>query len=372
MIGFLIYLATDYHIPHMLYLVPFIILFILNYKRIDFNLRNININYFIIFIIVGLSFINILFLKNIRAIDFVPYTVLMIPGFFIAKFIKKIDLKIIVLFILFESLVSIIEYVLGISTIFYKSDFYVKYKVYKFFYFTRTYGLSSNSSIFALKLLLAILLIDYFDLFKKYKTLIMIVLFFGILFSFSRTVIIVLVFYYVMQLIAFFIKTISNPHQKFKFSKYFYFTSAMIFVIFIFISISINISKNPFYNQITRGKNHIELSGREEIWPQFIDEIKSNLIFGNHSKKFLANYRGGKIHAHNSFLQTLANNGIIIFVFFILLLLININKNNILYILTLTLYSMTQYGYFWGISLTDIILFLFFIYNNQTVKAELK
>jgi len=372
MIGFLLYLATVYHIPHLLYLVPFIILFILNFKKINFDYRKIKINYLIIFIIVGLSVLNILLSKNSRLIDYVPYTILMIPGYFIAQHLKKKDLKIIVLFILFESLVSIIEYVLGISTIFYKSDFYTKYNAGDFFYFTRTYGLSSNSSVLALKLFLAILIIDYFDLFKKFKVPIILGLLFGILFTFSRTIIVVLAFYYVMRFVSFLIKTIANPNQKFKLSEYYYFATFAVFFLSIFISI--NLSKHSFYDQMTRGKNHVELSGREVIWPQFINKIKSDFVFGNHSKKYLADYHGEKniIHAHNSFLQVLANNGIIIFIFFILLLVININRYNILYILSLTLYSMTQYGYFWGISLTDIILFLFFIYNNQTVKEELK
>ncbi len=371
MIGFLLYLATVYHIPHLVYLVPFLILFIVNFKKIDFSFKKINFNYLIIFVIVALSFLNILISKNARFIDYIPYTILMIPGFFIAQFIKKIDLKVIVLLILFESLVTIVEYILGISTIFYKSDFYTKYASGEFFYFTRTFGLSSNSSVVALKLFLAILIIDYFNLFEKYKVLITTGLLFGILFSFSRTIIVVLTFYYGMKLIAFLIKTIDNPNRKFKLSDYTYFATIFVFVLCVIISI--NLSKDSIFNQMTRGKDHVELSGREIIWPQFINKIKSDFIFGNHSKKYLADYHGEKnvIHAHYSFLQVLANNGIVIFIFFILLLAININKYNILYILALTLYSMTQYGYFWGISLTDIILFLFFIYNNDKVKESL-
>lgn len=371
MIGFFLYLATVYHIPHSLYLLPFLILFVVNINKIDFSLKKIKTNYLIIFIIVGLSLLNILLSKNSEIIDFIPYTILMIPGFFIAQFVKKIDLKIIVILILFEALVSIVEYILGISTIFYKSDFYTKYASGEFFYFTRTFGLSSNSSVVSLKLFLAILIIDYFKLFEKHKMLIITGLLFGILFSFSRTIIIVLTFYYGIKLIAFLIKIIDNPNRKFKLSEYYYFATLIVFVLCVMVSI--NLSKHSIFDQITRGKEHVELSGREVIWPQFITKIKSDFIFGNHSKKYLADYHGEKSvsHAHNSFLQVLANNGIIIFILFMLLLIININKHNSLYILSLTLYSITQYGFFWGISLTDIILFLFFIYNNKQSKESM-
>ena len=63
------------------------------------------------------------------------------------------------------------------------------------------------------------------------------------------------------------------------------------------------------------------------------------------------------IHAHNSFLQVIANNGILLGGFLIVLTLAKLNKKNIVYIVPLLVYSLTQYGIFWGTSLTDVVFF---------------
>ena len=373
MIGFLLYLCTVFKVSHYLYIIPFLILFIINIKKIDFNFSKIKLNYLIILFIVILSFINILLSKNNNLIDYIPYTLLMIAGYFIAEHIKKRDLQIIVLFIVLETLVAVVEYLLGINTIFYKSDIFRKYSSEALFYYTRTYGLSANSSIYALKLLMAILMIDYFNLFKSnIKNIIKIIILAGLVFSFSRTVLIVVLFYYILIFIIPVIKVFKNPYFKFSIKKYYNYFAVSLFVIAVIVSI--DFYKKTFYTQITRGKSNIELSGREIIWPQFINKIKKDPIFGNHSKKFYADYHGVKnaIHGHNSFLQVLANNGVIIFVLFIVLLFINITKYNIIFILAIILYSMTQYGIFWGISLLDIFMFMLFIYNTDKKRLAIE
>ena len=123
--------------------------------------------------------------------------------------------------------------------------------------------------------------------------------------------------------------------------------------------------------QFTRGSGGVELSGRSEIWTFFLLFISDNFIFGNGSVKL---YAEGGMHAHNSFLQLLANNGIVLSFLYIAWLGININKNNFIYVISILIFSTAQYGVFWGTSVMDITLFLllFTPLGNSNVNASNK
>ena len=117
-------------------------------------------------------------------------------------------------------------------------------------------------------------------------------------------------------------------------------------------------------NQFTRGTKEINLSGRDEIWLKFINFISSHFWFGNGSNKVYVDYYTHPIHAHNSFLQILANNGIIIFLMFLLLIFTNLHSKNRIYIVSMILVSMFQYGIFWGISFMDILFMVILFRTN--------
>jgi O-antigen ligase len=109
-------------------------------------------------------------------------------------------------------------------------------------------------------------------------------------------------------------------------------------------------------NQFTRNTQKVDLSGREKIWAQYIDQILSNPWFGNASHKVWFKY-----HAHNSFLQLIATNGIIISIFYFGFIVTHARRNNLIYLAVMMVYSFFQYGIFWGISIIDIVFYVFLL-----------
>jgi len=126
--------------------------------------------------------------------------------------------------------------------------------------------------------------------------------------------------------------------------------------------IGINAIGSKIYDQFTRGTKKIELAGRPDIWARYFKFIESNKYFGNYSQKLEVNLNMNdqKQHSHNSFIQVAANHGLIIASLFLILLFGNITRRNYIYIIALAIYSLAQYGIFWGFSITDIVLFIFF------------
>jgi O-antigen ligase len=76
------------------------------------------------------------------------------------------------------------------------------------------------------------------------------------------------------------------------------------------------------------------------------------------------------IHAHNSFLQLLASNGIIISFLFLGILFFIWTKKNLLLLIPILLYSCFQYGIFWGFSLLDVFFFSILITNTNLLDEE--
>ncbi|GAP67738.1 O-antigen ligase like membrane protein, partial [Bacteroidales bacterium 6E] len=117
--------------------------------------------------------------------------------------------------------------------------------------------------------------------------------------------------------------------------------------------------------QFTRGKEGVNMfSGRFYIWNEFYNFIKQNLFWGNNSYKYFIDYFGKRAHAHSSFLQILATHGIFITILYLILIVKNLNKINFPFVLVMLIYSTSQYGIFWGFSMTDIVLFIL-IFNTR-------
>jgi len=363
MIAFLIFLSTLDYIPHQVILLPVILVLIKNRnKTIQFNKHQIYI-LLIITIITFLSFLNSLFhvFQLESYTNLFPYTSLMFASFILAYYLEKKDFEIFVTLILIESIIVIIEYILGINTIFYFSDKFERFKSFSFLYYTRPFGLSTNSSVIAEKIMLSILIINYLNLFKK-KILFYVIFGIALTFTFPRTVLVALIVFFLIKKIS----TLEfSPSVK---RKTLYITIAFLFVIIISVIVGYKKYTKKIEEQFTRGNKKIELAGRNIIWDKYFDFIDHNFWFGNYSQKYGIKYhhRAGLTHAHNSFIQVLANHGIFITVFFILLIIVGINKMNYIYILPLIVLSLAQYGIFWGISLNDIIL-LFFLQNRKNI-----
>jgi len=301
--------------------------------------------------------------------DFSPYYFLLISTYYIAVNLNKRDLKILILLISAESIIGILEFGLGISSVIPGYEIESISSREHLLYYKRVFGLSSNSSIFAYKVLIAIILIHYLKLIEvKYK-IIIVLLYAAVLVSFNRTVIISLIIFYFIIIFNFSKKILysclRNRIHKSDLLK----SVLLIFSIFIII-VLLFIKFEDVIVQFTRNTGEIEMSGRNLIWPQFISFIKQNLWFGNGSYKYFIDYFGINAHAHNAYIQIVATNGIFIALLYFLLVLLNIKKKNALYIFIFLIFSIMQYGIFWGISLADIIVYSMLFVNREKLLEE--
>jgi hypothetical protein len=366
MFGVLLYLPTIALIPHFAFIFPLVYLLIKSkgdFTDFRFNWKKVDFNIIIITSICLLSLLNkLIFYQNAESIfDLIPYTTLIFLSLFYAKRIDVFNLKVLIFLIFIESISVIVEYLIGINTFIpgIEDMTNVMKQHSNEFYYSRPYGFSNNSSVIAYKILLAYLLMDFLNLKSKIHYAIRIIFLVAIFLTFSRTIFLTLLLYIFLN---FSIPFFSACFQllKLRIKKSNLNIVIMSIILLAFGSVLIIKYLDKIISQLTRNKG-IDLSGRDEIWSDFFDFINSNWIFGNGSYKYEVEYYSGFIHAHNSFIQTLANNGIIITSLFLFLILFNLRRNNLLYIFTLIVYSLFQYGIFWGISLLDIILFVFLI-----------
>lgn len=332
-----------------------------NFKLLELSRSQILSGILVLFILI-LSLLNWLInldsslgiTENISTFFILPFTLLAGLSF------RRIDAKILLSLIAIECLVGCYEFSLGIRSVFPAiNNATTPILEQGMWYSHRVYGLSTNSSVLALKVLAGMLLIQFYD-FKGVKwNIIQIVFWLAVLITFNRTVIITLGVFYFLN---FSLRAMDNISKKRRHLARLVFLSivsivAVVFATFYFDSI---------VHQFTRDKG-VDLSGRDTIWLYFSEFIANNLWMGNGTIKFLT--EEGK-HGHNSFLQMLATNGLVISVFYFTLIFININRKNVVVIAAIIVYSLTQYGIFWGISMLDILLYLF-LFQSERERSKL-
>ena len=360
MFGFLTYLPTIVFVPHILALLLFLYLMLLNpkytsnkiYQLITNPKSTISVNTFVVGLLVLVSLLNsaINYEKIEEISQIVPYYIFIPATYYIAKVVKPKQWNWFIILVCLEVGVAIFQYANGIQT-FFPDDLHVS-KSYNpdLLYYRRPNGMSASSSTLANKIFISLLLTFYLKYKRNTKLLIQAILFIGIALTFNRTVFAALLFFYGFRFIYNSIDTKFKPSRMFVGSVFLFIGLAAISYIAVMYS-------DTIYQQLTRNKG-VDLSGRDQIWAFFIDFISKNLFFGNNGFKILFN---GKMHAHNSFLMVIATNGIIIFSIYMFLLFRNIKRENMIFIFTLIIYSFVQYGIFWGISVMDICLFYFMI-----------
>ena len=384
MYGFLLFLPTLALVPHASFFFPLVYSLIMtkgDIAKIKKDYFVVDRNLLIIILIIISCFFNLYFhLKpSASIVEFIPYTFLMLLSYFYSNQIKTSHLKVLIYLISLESIVVIVEYLLGVKTIIPQlielNTVVSENPELNLLYDTRPLGLSSNSSSIAYKILLAFLLIDFLKLKENIFILIRVVLFVGIVLTFNRTVLIVVLLYFFLKLLKPVLMAVIDfiylkVNEKYKV------LIGIGFVSFMLIAGLLITYASTVFSQFTRDKGIAGLlSGRDEIWADFWKFIQSNLFFGNGSSKLLVDYYSGPIHAHNSFLQIIANHGILISLLFLILLFTSIKRRNFIYVITLIFYSLLQYGIFWGISLIDIVLFVFLFrldLNEEQQDCSLK
>ena len=352
MIGLLLFLVTIPVFPHILFAAVAIYALFFRWRDISSALTQ-NKGFvvgLVIFIIGGL--INFLVHTANQTSNEVPYFLAMPLSILIAYAMRKQDLRIFLFLLCIEVGVGAYELVNGIQTVFQGVTDETINLDEDLLYYRTVFGLSVGSNSFAFKLLFGMICIDLLYRDWTYKSVLLkIVLLMGLVMSFNRTTIIA---YCVYQVVYFCVWPNRLPFKK-EYRVYILLLLALLVggIVFKFRE---EISA-ALFEQFTRGRGEFDLSGRPLIWSEFLTFIDAHLWFGNGSFRVLVPYYSGMIHAHNSFLQVIANNGILLGGFLIVLTLAKLNKKNIVYIVPLLVYSLTQYGIFWGTSLTDVVFF---------------
>ena len=357
MIGLLTYLPTTAYFPQFFFLLAFAYALFRERARIqkdfsDFLFERkhpISTNLAIIGSIIFLSSLNrIIHWKAASQWgEMFPYFFLLIPAYILAIYFKERDAKTLAIFVVLESVVVILEWMSGVSTFDTRLHGFRDFGDTDLAYFTRPLGWSESSSVMATKLLITWFLIDFFDFRSRWWWLAKGLMLAAVILTFNRSVLLALGIYLVIsQSIAF---------LKLKYS----FENAILGFVGIVVgsigAIGVGILKwREIIGQLTRNKGTVELTGREYIWADFIDFIFANPLYGNNSiKLWLDEY-----HAHNAYIELIATNGIIIACIYFLLIARNIHSKNWVFVVPILIFGITQYAFFWGISLFDILFWV--------------
>lgn len=321
-------------------------------------------------------------------------------------------LRFLVIITAVECAVGLMEYGTGIRSFLLDLGDRTLIDNYELLYDSRVYGLSVNSSILGLKVFAAFLLIDYVRFNAFWEWVLRVLLLVGLLISFSRTPILVLIAYWGLTgLIGVFrqkTRTVKVPALQFKLM--------VLLAVFVFNSSlkyqltrgessaesAYTTSANASKPKIPKNTNTIPIkpgqvepekqrmgdrlmmqaegvqsSGRKLIWINYINFIEANLWFGNGSDKLmLRSYQPGtnsykEVHAHNSYLQLLASHGLIIFLLFVLFYLMYSKWINLIVVGSILLFCMANYSIFYGFSYMDVVLLIFLVnplklnYDNE-------
>ena len=333
--------------------------------------------------------------------------------FLIAKdFFNETTKKIIIGFVLVEIIVAVFEFLTAQRTLFFQEEIKSVFS-YNSLYKSRVYGFASNSPIFALRIFIALTFVFQVQLKAFLKVLAYVILIGGILVSFNRTIILISALLIFLGFIRSFIPVISKGMKQLKTAVFIQFSSLLLVLI---VLVQIPYLKYSFTkgdssektevpetwkideDQLTCADQHtldmkdipdlnlpvwmgvsasessqkMNTSGRTIIWLNFMSFIFEHPLIGNGTHKVSLRILNKKreieyIHAHNSFLQYAATNGLLMLFLMLLLLFLNWNWKNSILIFCVIIFSQLQYGIFWGISLLDI----YFIYLICSTKNSL-
>lgn len=358
-VAFIIYLSTTEFVSNSILLL--VLPFILIERRFKIN-KHHDRRYFFLLIVV-LAILNevygILFnhieLENILYV--LPYFLLTFLVIIITDYINKPIVKWILLFIIFEIAVGVLQYILGVRsfTTFRGS---IDLPETNLFYLKNVYGISGNSSGFSAKIFIALLLY-YKDksVIRLKEPIFLAIIIIGLIITFNRTMIIAsLIFLFLL-----FLKDYRINSKKNIIIKLLVLISVLITIYIIYVNY-FDIIIQQFYV----GRDSLSDASyyeRQDIVNYFLSFIKDNPLLGNNS--FKLNYTtldGRVLHAHNSYLQLFANNGLIISSLYLYFVSSYINKQNFIFVIPILITGLAQTSIFWGVSFFDLILF-YFLFN---------
>lgn len=268
-----------------------------------------------------------------------PYIILVVLAVFVGWTFHRRDLTMVVLLTCVEVLVGIIEYAMGVHSIV-GATFVgeTSLDATELLYFRRVYGLSLNSSGYAFKVLVAftIAMVLRSEWPKKLWIVVMGILGIGFITSFGRSALIAAVagwiVYYGSRNKKVVVLTLA--------------TAAIIAVVF----------SNTLVENITLGKAGTDVAGeRTTVFSGFAQILMDRPLIGNAARKVWLDAGGKLYHAHNSYLELLASNGLIVAIPFLWGYYLSVVHRRVQFALPILIYSFMQYGIFWGLSFHDVV-----------------
>jgi len=328
--------------------------------------------------------------------------------FFVGKFVTRHAVfRFVLILICIEVLVGIVEYFFNLRSFMGCNNVITDKSL---LYNSRIFGLSSNSSVLAIKIMVGFVLIDYTEWARKCSYPVRFMLFIGLILTFNRTVLVALAVYWALLLVKLLFCLIGQ-RKKVNFKRNLPLQVALFSLLLMAVlgpAISYQFTrggkemdsldtrlyrnqtalscaemhapelqtpqeaKNKHVEKLMGNLGSVELSGRKLIWYNFLHNIVEKPLFGNGSDKlYFRSWQPRKqqfalIHAHNSFLELLATNGIVIFALYMLLYVLLLNRYNWLPLIAFGIYSLGQYGIFWGMSFLDVFLVVFLFLPKPT------
>ena len=364
LLGLIIYAPTIafVRIEVFLLLFPFVVLAIhRNYKagsNIVQSFGGWNRNLIISLLIAMIALITrLIYWERSEGIGALFSEAYLIPLIYFASYLlfdKKV-FNVILALIALEVTIAIVQYALGVTSFWTELRAFYEFPSYDLLYYTRVCGLSSNSSNFAIKILLGLFLVHQVDLNKWLKALIEFLLLIGIVLTFSRTILPITIIYLI-------IRVIIEWRRKSDF-KHLHLAITALFCLTWMINPSWTMKQYTrsnakiVFNRLDKDNqkeyNGIEMSGRREIWTAFGEFIKENPIIANKAQqKFI-----GKYHAHNAWIELYASYGLIISILYLLLITLNLNKSNLEIVLSILGSRFSAIRYFLGNVARGSVLF---------------
>ncbi len=183
----------------------------------------------------------------------------------------------------------------------------------------------------------------------------------GLFITFNRTYILAAMLILISLYYKIYIKT-----SKYKLLYYICITILFVIIITNYFAIfEMQFLRDSSTNDI----NHISAE-RDIIYVYYWNYFVNHWCCGNGSVKYWVELLPGMYyHGHNSFLMTLASNGLFISLLYFYLFRFT-TRRTLIPILGLIFSSLTQYTIFWGISFIDILLFTILLDNENILKGK--
>lgn len=307
--------------------------------------------------IIGLFFNEHLVLNSV--LEIIPYSAMILLTMYTATIVDDKILRWLVVFTIVDILTAIVQRTVGVNSFFPAT---VTDLGDTLFYDMSVNGWHLNSAGLGESVFLGLLI---FESHKKcrvikgplFYTLVCI----GAFLCFNRTTMVSIVAYFVFKAI---------KENK----KYLLILFGSALAIFVFSNKEI---MDILFMQFFRGADSLAsgnaVSERDVVYPFYWNFAKDNFLFGNNSFKYYVEVfkDGRQFHAHNSYLQTLANNGFIISGLYFYMILRGINKDNYHLILPILLFACFQSFILWGLSYGDLIFYNILLTNrNENTNNE--